>query len=153
MTREQRDRCEELANRLEKLPPDQCYMGTWVKAGGSQLPEKGKRMTAGCDTTACIAGWAAILFTPVLTASAEAVYNRTDMKELKALGIDVDSWCVEEDPEPVVRIPTEHVAGALLGERVNFYGGGYSHVEDKRWMIDHLRNVVTNFDEEAARGQ
>jgi hypothetical protein len=56
---------KKLVKVLEALEPKQCAMPTWMRLEGP-LPEPEERGKPGCGTTACLAGWGAILFTPSL---------------------------------------------------------------------------------------
>lgn len=61
---------KKLRTILSHLPDEQCDMKTWFSEIPDRLAPPTKRGTPGCGTTACLAGWGAVLFTPSINGKA-----------------------------------------------------------------------------------
>lgn len=162
MSPTQNRRIRKLIRVLEGLPPRQCHMGEWARVTGDRpFAPRETRGTPGCGTTACLAGWAGLVFAPTARYSKvawggtfyvpEAWAHRVGLMEdttFKRLNAGEE---VLEGGGSWIPVRADDLGEWALGEEVSmlFYnvpsedpewdGSDYDH---RGWMIWKLRQVL-----------
>lgn len=153
-------RLRALRATLARLTPEQCNMENWFAQINPRLPVPARRARPGCGTTACLAGWAALLFAPTINAPKDAGSVAEDWGLLfvpetwaRRRGLDIS-----REVDPIRRKGVKYVAvGAreighwALGDdaaRLFIPGDGRArdyhstYLNDQDWMITKLTELI-----------
>lgn len=160
MTTAQQRNARKLLRALKAMPDSRCDMGVFTKVG-TRLNPVGHRGTHTCGTTACLAGWAALICAPSRDAKLPDAklpdgYRYTDEERVllpqswvTRHNVPVTTWLPRRRIKGVQHVPV-HIAAAgraLLGPGLGnvFYetdGPKSEGVTDREWMIRKLEAAL-----------